>query len=175
MACGPGFAAGAAGIAAGAAAEGLLPVRVEQPGVPAAVDAFVHAGHLVDAAVQGIVPARAGEATQGRPHEAVREHAGIVALGVSPAVTGTGMLRAMTPDHARQLDALETLVRSFDRHGKSRRQFWDEFEALAGDMEQLAFAADADPELSNRYTDILAMADDAGYAGPDDQLDDVMP
>jgi hypothetical protein len=64
----------------------------------------------------------------------------------------------MTADHTYQLDALESLVRSFDRHGKSRRQFWEEFGDVAGDLEQLAFAADADPELADRYTDLLAVS-----------------
>ena len=85
------------------------------------------------------------------------------------------MLHSMTSDHTHQLDALESFVRSFDRSGKTRRQFWEEFGDVAGELEGLAFAADGDPHLSDRYTDILAMADHAGYAGPDDQLDDVMP
>ena len=80
----------------------------------------------------------------------------------------------ITPEQEIRLTALMAWVGKFDRTGKTRRQFWSAFEEQEGDLGKLAFAGGADTVLAERYTDILAMADDMGYAGPDEIMDEVM-
>lgn len=80
----------------------------------------------------------------------------------------------MRPDHARRLEALDAFVLSFERQGRTRRQFWEQFHSLAAGLGDEAFADVADPELRERYCEILANADDAGFTCPDDRLDEVM-
>ena len=71
-------------------------------------------------------------------------------------------------DH--RLDALERYVFEFERGERSNSEFWEGFDALAGDLCQWAFADEAEPELRERYCAILANADDMGFAVPDDKL-----
>lgn len=80
----------------------------------------------------------------------------------------------MTPEQASRLAELDDFVTRYARAGKTRRQFWAEFDALAGDLGTLAFADAASPELREHYCEVLANADDAGFAGPEGELDDVM-
>ncbi len=80
---------------------------------------------------------------------------------------------AMTPEQTTALNHLAAWLRSFERSGRTRREFWSEFGARAGDLEAQAFADDADPDLREAY---LSVVDDAHreYGGPDDIADDVM-
>lgn len=80
----------------------------------------------------------------------------------------------MTPDIERRLEALEAFVIAYDRRGKTRRQFWDALHDLDRDLEGLAMAEDADPDVRWRYCEIMGTADEAGYVAPDERLDEVM-
>lgn len=80
----------------------------------------------------------------------------------------------MTPAQHEALEALSSFVIGYQRTGRTRRQFWEEFHARAAAFDADAFADDADPDLRERYFEILADADDAGYSVPDDRLDEVM-
>ena len=80
----------------------------------------------------------------------------------------------MTPAQARMIEQLHQFVIGYARAGKTRRQFWAEFDAIAGDLGALAFSDDASAELREQYCEVLANADDAGFAAPEDQLDEVM-
>ena len=80
----------------------------------------------------------------------------------------------VTDEHARRLDVLDAYVLNFERRGKNRRQFWERFGDIAGELEQLVFTDGAEPELSERYCEILANADGAGFACPEELLDEVM-
>ncbi|RYG95982.1 MAG: hypothetical protein EON58_13070 [Alphaproteobacteria bacterium] len=53
--------------------------------------------------------------------------------------------------HARQMDP---------------SQFWIEFARLAEGVDKRAYEDDADPELHEAFCEILASADDAGFAVP---------
>lgn len=77
----------------------------------------------------------------------------------------------LSQDLTDRLDALDAYVTRFERSGKTARDFWAGFDAIEGDLGKLAFADDAEPELRERFTAILANADDAGYAVPPEQLD----
>lgn len=67
--------------------------------------------------------------------------------------------------------SLDAYVTRFERSGKTARDFWTGFDAIEGDLGKLAFSDDAEPELRERFTAILANADDAGFAVPLEQLD----
>ena len=45
-------------------------------------------------------------------------------------------------------------------------QFWIEFAALSEGVDERAYLDDADPELRDAFTGVLAHADDAGFAVP---------
>lgn len=45
-------------------------------------------------------------------------------------------------------------------------QFWIELAKLAEGVDERAYADDADPELREAFTEVLAHADDAGFAVP---------
>jgi len=49
---------------------------------------------------------------------------------------------------------------------KSPADFWRGFEEISGDLDRDAFADDADDELLERYTSLLANADEAGFVVP---------
>lgn len=79
----------------------------------------------------------------------------------------------MTPEQSSQLDALESFVVTYQRAGRTRRQFWDEFIVASGDFERLAFGDDADGDLSNRYFEILDFAHECYGCSPERE-DEVM-
>lgn len=72
----------------------------------------------------------------------------------------------MDKDTATRLDQLETFVGTYKRDELDPTDFWDGFFALAGPLDQLAFADDADEELRERYCAILACADESGFMVP---------
>ena len=49
---------------------------------------------------------------------------------------------------------------------KSPADFWRGFEELSGDLDSDAFADDADDELLERCTSLLANADETGFVVP---------
>lgn len=69
-------------------------------------------------------------------------------------------------DTLARLDELERFVGKYDRDALEPTDFWDGFHAIAGTIESRAFADDCDPELRERYTAILAVADERGFMVP---------
>lgn len=69
-------------------------------------------------------------------------------------------------DTLSRLDQLEIFVGKYRRDDLGPTDFWDGFNALAGAIDTRAFADDAEPELRERYTAILANADVAGFMVP---------
>lgn len=55
--------------------------------------------------------------------------------------------------------------------GKSPAEFWRGFEDVSGDLDREAFADCADAELLERYTSLLANADEAGFAVPPEAME----
>lgn len=55
-------------------------------------------------------------------------------------------------------------------HDTSHANFWAGWDALAGDLADQAWAEDVDPWLREAFTDLLAAADDAGWAVPEEQI-----
>jgi hypothetical protein len=55
-------------------------------------------------------------------------------------------------------------------HATTHADFWAGWDALAGDLADQAWAEDADPWLREAFTDLLSMADDAGWAVPTEQI-----
>ena len=55
-------------------------------------------------------------------------------------------------------------------HATTHADFWAGWDALAGDLADQAWAEDADPSLREAFTDLLSMADDAGWAVPNEQV-----
>lgn len=45
-------------------------------------------------------------------------------------------------------------------------QFWIEFAGMMGGIDKRAYEDDADPELRDAYFEVLAHADNAGFAVP---------
>lgn len=80
----------------------------------------------------------------------------------------------ITDEQDAQLQALWEWVGTFDRIGKTRRQFWDAFDQQSGNLAKEAWNEGASDQLRERYTDILSLADDLGYNGPDEIMDQVM-
>ena len=78
----------------------------------------------------------------------------------------------LSQELTNRLDALDAYVIQFNRAEGSARDFWAGFEAIEGDLGERAFAEDAEPELRERFTEILANADDAGFAAPLEMLGD---
>ena len=54
-------------------------------------------------------------------------------------------------------------------HTTTHADFWAGWDAIAGDLADQAWDDNADPELREAFTDLLAAADDAGWAVPDEQ------
>jgi hypothetical protein len=48
----------------------------------------------------------------------------------------------------------------------AQADFWAGWDRIAGDLCQQVWADDADPDVREAYTDLLADADDAGWAVP---------
>lgn len=67
-----------------------------------------------------------------------------------------------------RLDTLSHYLARTD-HSTSHADFWAGWDAIAGELTDQVWAYDADPELRETFTDLLAMADDAGWAVPQDQ------
>lgn len=80
----------------------------------------------------------------------------------------------VTDEQDTRLRELWEWVLAYQPEGKTRRQFWDAFDAQAGDLRKLAWADDADPELRERWVDVLSLADDRGLDGPEEIQDDAM-
>ena len=55
-------------------------------------------------------------------------------------------------------------------HSISHADFWAGWDAIAGDLADQVWSDDVDPELREAYTDLLSMADDAGWAVPQEQI-----
>lgn len=55
-------------------------------------------------------------------------------------------------------------------HSISHADFWAGWDAIAGNLVDQVWAEDADPELREAFTGLLAIADDAGWAVPQDQI-----
>jgi len=74
----------------------------------------------------------------------------------------------ITPKQEDRLAKLEAYV--VEATGKSPVEFWRGFEEVSGHLDREAFAADADAELLERYTSLLANADEAGFAVPPEAM-----
>lgn len=70
-----------------------------------------------------------------------------------------------------RLEELETFVGKYGSDDLEPTDFWDGFHAIAGPIECRAFADDCDPELRERYTAILAVADERGFMVPEELTD----
>lgn len=71
----------------------------------------------------------------------------------------------------READAAEIAkLQGFVENAHSRQmdpaQFWVEFALLADGIDKRVYEDDADPELRAAFVDVLAHADDAGFAVP---------
>lgn len=80
----------------------------------------------------------------------------------------------ISQDLQDRLDALDAYVIQFDCTEKSARDFWAGFDAICGDLGERAFSEDVAPELRERFTAILANADDAGFVVPLEMLGDTL-
>lgn len=69
-------------------------------------------------------------------------------------------------DTLKRLDELETFVGAYGRDDLDPTDFWDGFYAIARPLDALAFADEAHPELRERYTAILGVADERGFMAP---------
>lgn len=78
----------------------------------------------------------------------------------------------MNPDQKRALEDLTAWLHAYQRSGRTRREFWSEFNERAAALEQQAYAIDADPELHEAYMSLLDAAHE-GYGAPDELPDDV--
>ena len=54
-------------------------------------------------------------------------------------------------------------------HSTTHDDFWAEWDNIAGNLVDEVWSSNADPELREAFTDLLASADDAGWAVPDEQ------
>jgi hypothetical protein len=75
----------------------------------------------------------------------------------------------MTPSQDRRLLLLEAYV--VEGSGKTSSQFWKGFQEIARDLDREAFADDAEPDLRERYTSLLANADEAGFVVPGEAME----
>lgn len=55
-------------------------------------------------------------------------------------------------------------------HSISHADFWAGWDAISGDLADQVWSDDVDPGLREAYTDLLSMADDAGWAVPQEQI-----
>jgi hypothetical protein len=72
----------------------------------------------------------------------------------------------MQPEDQTTIDALHALIVESSHAGGEAAEFWRAFDALAGDLGARAFADDADGDLREAWCEVLANADDAGFAVP---------
>lgn len=54
-------------------------------------------------------------------------------------------------------------------HSTALTDFWAGWDAIAGNLSDEVWSDDADPDLREAFTDLLASADDAGWVVPDGQ------
>lgn len=80
----------------------------------------------------------------------------------------------VTDEQDARLRELWEWVLDYQPQGKTRRQFWVAFDEQAGDLRTQAWASDAEEGLRERWVDLLALADDRGFGGPDERQDEVM-
>ncbi|RYF49193.1 MAG: hypothetical protein EOO38_08435 [Cytophagaceae bacterium] len=73
---------------------------------------------------------------------------------------------AMQESDAAAIAKLKAFVVEAHRKQTDPPQFWIEFTALANGVDERAYLDDADPELRAAFTEVLAHADDAGFAVP---------
>ena len=74
----------------------------------------------------------------------------------------------ITPEQEDRLVKLEAYV--VEATSKSPVEFWHGFEQVSGHLDREAFAEDADAELLESYTSLLANADEAGFAVPPEAM-----
>lgn len=55
-------------------------------------------------------------------------------------------------------------------HSITHADFWAGWDAVAGDLIKQIWSDDVDPELREAYTDLLSMADDAGWPVPQEHI-----
>lgn len=75
-------------------------------------------------------------------------------------------MATMTPDQLQSLDDLSAWMMGFRVSGRTRREFWAEFQERAKDIEPLVAAEDADPDLRNYFGEIWSDAHDL-YGAPE--------
>lgn len=79
----------------------------------------------------------------------------------------------MTPDQELRLQLLEAYV--VEKSEKTPREFWQGFQAMARNLDLEVYEEDAEPELRERYTSLLANADEAGFTVPEEAMDEPRP
>lgn len=67
---------------------------------------------------------------------------------------------------AAAIARLHAFVASAEARHMDLSQFWIEFAGLADGVDKRAYDDDADPELHEAFCEVLANADDAGFAVP---------
>lgn len=92
----------------------------------------------------------------------------------SGAAMARRSMAMITDEQDAQLGALREWVLDYKPAGKTRRQFWQEFDEQAGDLPRQAWSEAADEDLRERYVDVVSLADDRGFAGPDEIVDRLM-
>ena len=80
----------------------------------------------------------------------------------------------ITDEQDARLRELWEWVLGYNPSGKTRRQFWQEFDELAGELRRQAWTDGADEDLRERYVDIVSLADDRGFAGPEETANETM-
>lgn len=79
----------------------------------------------------------------------------------------------MTPEHRQELDALFNFIGTYERTGRTPRQFWAEFDAKAAWVEAEAAQAGDGSQLAEYFLEVRDFAHEA-FGGPPESLDDVM-
>ena len=77
----------------------------------------------------------------------------------------------ITEDQDARLRELWDWVLTYQPAEKTRRQFWTAFDAQAGDLPQQVWADNADEALRERWVDLLSLASDRGFDGPESLQD----
>ena len=77
----------------------------------------------------------------------------------------------VTDDQDARLRDLWDWVLAYQPKSQTRRQFWAAFDERAGDLPKLAWAEGADDALRERWVDLLSLADDRGFDGPEEMQD----
>ena len=77
----------------------------------------------------------------------------------------------MAPELHKRLVDLWKWVAFYDPEGKTYRQFAEEFAAQKGNLADLAWRNDSDPEAHEFFTSILDVMDDRGLSCLDKDLD----